>query len=68
MVKTVTTTYASERQTDGYYKSDVYERELEREYIHQVDVYFGFFTIKSAVTIIGTFQFLLVMTALFQSI
>ena len=43
-------------------------RELDKEYIHQVDVYFFFFTIKSAVTIIGSLQVIILLSVLYQSI
>ena len=43
-------------------------RELDKEYIHQVDVYFLFFTIKTAVTLIGSLQVIIVFSVLYQAI
>ena len=43
-------------------------RELDKEYIHQVDVYFFFFTIKTAVTMIGSLQVIILLSVLYQSI
>ena len=43
-------------------------RELDKEYIHQVDVYFFFFTIKTAVTLIGSLQVIIVFSVLYQAI
>ena len=49
-------------------KAEVYERELEKEYIHQVDVYMGFFKIKTAIMVIGMVQLVLFLASLIQSI
>ena len=43
-------------------------RELDKEYIHQGDVYFLFFTIKTAVTLIGSLQVIIVFSVLYQAI
>ena len=54
---------------DSFRQSQMaFEKELDKEYIHKVDVYLGFFTIRSAVTIIGFIQLILFLTSLIQSI